>query len=350
MKSYSKKRTRSQVSTGYKPASIPYAVYQQQIRAGKILPVYILFGADHPGKDEIINEIKTAEKYLIETFQIPETDAGKRERITSFLSRVFAQSLWGDKLLLIIRNFENLSLAQQKDILTQVATLPVNYFATVVIDCKFRGDSQSLFSEFSNIAVLNFYAPDQRMIIQYISELANNLGLIIDSESSKILLDLIGTDFATINLELEKIKIYLGDKTRITPDIVLVSCGFSKESSVEELTSATFQRNRTSSIANLYRLQKDREVPVYIVSWLSNTCFQLLQIKLGATREDLHVGVNRFKSLLIQSQIWTAKELTNFILELAKIDKKIKTGYPEPYVLLGNLLIRTGKDDGYYYN
>jgi DNA polymerase III delta subunit len=349
MRSYPKRRAQSKTGTSYKPTSIPYTVYLQQIRTGKILPVYVLFGAEHPGKEEIVNELKNADKYSVELFQMPETETGRKERISSFLSRVFAQSLWGDKLLLILRNFENLSLTQQKDILTQISTLPVNYFATVVIDCKFSGDSQSLFKEYNNIAVLNFYAPDQRMIIQYISELANNLGLVIDSESAKILLDLIGTDFATINLELEKIKIYLGDKTRITPDIVLVSCGFSKESSVEELTSATFQRNRKSSISNLYRLQKDHEIPVIIVSRLSNTGFQILQIKLGASREDLHVFVNRFKSLLNQSQIWTAKELTNFILELAKIDKKIKTGYPEPYVLLGNLLIRTGKDNGYYY-
>jgi DNA polymerase III delta subunit len=194
---------------------------------------------------------------------------------------------------------------------------------------------------------MNFYAPDERVLVQYIYEMAKALGLVIDSESAKLLMDLIGTDFAAIHQELEKIKTFLGTKTRITTDTVLISCGFSKESSIEDLIKETFNRNRIMSLSNLYRLQKDRTFPSIIISSLANSGLALLQVKLGASMKMLKIGQKRFDLLVRQNCLWEQEELEKFISALARIDKKIKTGYPEPYVMLEVLLAKSGKDSEY---
>lgn len=326
-----------------KPTSIPYTVYLSKIRSGIIEPVYILFGADHPGKDEFINELKQVGDYKLEIFDIPENETIKNERFNSFIIKLFTPSLWGDKLLLILKNFQNLSSTKQKDVLTRIADLPKDYFAKVVIESKYDSALISMFSD-CKLALMNFYAPDERMLIQYVYQMASALGLVIDTESVKLLFDLVGTEFATIQQELEKIKIYLGSKTRITQDVVFNACGFSKESSIEELIKTTFNRNRLLSLSNLYQLQKDRTFPSIIVSSLANTGMALLQVKLGANRHMLNSGVKRFGALEQQSSLWKQEELEKLLLKLAEIDKKIKTGYPEPYVLIENLLVRTGRN------
>jgi DNA polymerase-3 subunit delta len=350
MKNDKYKRFTKKTSSKSSPTSIPYTVYLNKIRSGVVESVYILFGADHPGKNEFINELKLTNDCKLETFVIAENEKLQKDIVNTFLSKAFTSSLWGDKMILVLYDFQNLLRTQQKEILDRITTIPKNYFANIVIESKYRKDIQTLLNE-CNFAVMNFYAPDERILIQYIYEMAKAIGLVIDTESSKILLDMIGNDFVVINQELEKVKTFLGDKTRITPDIILYACGFSKESSIEDLLHATFDRNLNKSLSNLFRLRNDRVFPSIIVSSMANTCFQLLQIKLGAGQKSIgsgKIGQKRFGALENQSRSWTSKELTNFLLELAKIDKKIKTGYPEPFVLIESLLVKSGKD--YHYS
>ena len=323
--------------------TIPYTVYLNKIRSGIIEPVYILFGAEHPGKAEFINELKSTDKYTVETFHIPDNEKLQKEKANDFLSKAFAPSLWGDKMLLVLKDFQNLSNAQQNDILSRMITIPKDYFAKIVIECKFRKVLVALFSGYK-LPLMNFYAPDERVLIQYVYQMASALGLVIDTESTKLLFDLVGTDFAIIQQEFEKIKSYLGTKTRITQDVILNACGFSKESSIEDLVKATFDRNRTMSLSNLYRLQKDRTMPVIIVSSLANTGLSLLQVKLGANMKMLNTGKKRYEQLERQSNLWKQEDIEKFILALARIDKKIKTGYSEPFVLLETLLVKSGRN------
>lgn len=350
MKSDKYKKFNKNYSSKSSSTSVPYTVYLNKIRSGIFEPVYILFGckegADHPGKDEFISELKSTDKYTVETFQIPENEKLQKEKVNDFLSKAFAPSLWGDKMLLVLKDFQNLTTAKQKEVLDRMITIPKNYFATIVIESKYHSATHKLLNEY-NFALMNFYAPDERVLVQYIYEMAKALGLVIDSESAKLLMDLIGADFAAIHQELEKIKTFLGTKTRITTDTVLNSCGFSKESSIEDLIKETFNRNRLMSLSNLYRLQKDRTFPSIIISSLANTALSLLQIKLGANQKMLNLGVKRFEFLVRQSNLWKQEELEKFILTLARIDKKIKTGYHEPYVMLEVLLAKSGKDSEY---
>jgi DNA polymerase-3 subunit delta len=336
------KRSTYTASTS-KPVSVPYTFYLQQIRSGKIEPVYILFGADHPGKQEFINELKTTDDYKFETFILTENESSRNERLNAFLSKAFTPSLWGEKMLLVLMNFQNLPAKQQKEVLDRMATIPNNYFAKVIIDSQFDKSLPELFQNYK-FSLMNFYQPDERILGQYVSDMAKELGLVIDSEATKSLFDMIGTDFALIKQELEKIKTYLGDKTRITQDVILNTCGFSKESSIEELIKMTFNRNRTMSLSNLYQLQKDRIYPSIVVISLANTGMALLQVKLGANMKMVNMGVKRFAVLERQSNFWKQEELEKFILALARIDKKIKTGYPEPYVLLEVLLMKSGRN------
>lgn len=334
--------------TGYKSSSsyIPYTVYLNKIRSGTIEPVYILFGQEHPGKNEFITELKTTDDYKIEEFYIPDTTAMVNETVNNFLSKVFTPSLWDDKLLLIVYGFQNIPAKTLQEILERLAKIPKDYFARIVLECKYNKDLHELFKKYE-LTLINFYQPDPSVFVQHICEMAKVMGLVIDTDSVKTMIDLIGTDFVAINQELEKIKTYLGTKTRITQDVVLYACGMTKESSIEDLVLSAYNRETEKSIANLFRLHNDYVAPVMIVGYLANAGFQLLQIALGAGRNTAgfeRIGQKRFDALLRQSRVWQAKELSGFLLELAKIDKKIKTGYPEPYVLLESLLIKTGKN------
>ncbi len=338
-----RKRTYQSTSASKLSTNNDFLKYVHQIQTGRIETVYILFGADHPGKNDFINELKGSGEFKIEEYTMSEAISQNTEKVNDLLSKIFTLSLWGERSLFIIYDFQNLISKTQQDILDRLATLPQNYFATVVIESKYSKALQTLFNQY-NFPVLNFFQPDEKRIIQFVMERAKNLGLIIEYNASKMLIDLIGNDYQAIQQELNKIKTYLGSETRVNVDTVLNACGLIKESSIDDLVNATYNRNLKQSLINLYRLKNDNIMPVMIVAYLANSGFQLLQIILGASQESIGefgVGKLRFQALLKQSKHWSSKELTNFLLELSKIDKKIKTGYPEPYVLLENLIVRT---------
>ncbi|MEO0077117.1 MAG: DNA polymerase III subunit delta [candidate division WOR-3 bacterium] len=321
-----------------KTTSVPYSYYIQQIRAGKIEPVYILFGADHPGKDEFINELKSSDRYSVETIQVPEGVKLQEERINNFIAKVFSPSLWQDKLLVILKDFHNLTIEYKQHLLNRLIKIPKDYFVKVVIDCKFQKGLSNLFDQYK-FPVMNFYQLTDEMLSYHVSQIANSLGLIIDTEAAKLLLELVGDDFQIIHQELEKIKIYLGDRVRITQDVILNACGFIKTASIEDFRRAIFNRDHFLALRHLARLQHDNVFPMVIVSSLTYSAFLLLLVKLGANQEMLNLGKKNFELLLQQSNLWKQSELEKFILTLAKIDKKIKTGYAEPYFLLESLLM-----------
>jgi DNA polymerase III delta subunit len=350
MKNNKKYTNKMAVKSNY--MSLPYTVYQQKIRAGQVETVYILFGTNHPGKIEFIAELKSADNFKVEEFTIPEMTSLANELVNNFSSKVFTPSLWGERMLLVLKNFHNIPFTKQKEILQRLSTLPKNYFATTVIESKYNKGIQDMLADY-NFAVMNFFEPDERVLNQYVYDMAKTIGLVIDPESSRLLIDMIGNDFSAINQELEKIKTMLGEKKRITTEIVLNACGFSKETSIDDLVGAVFNRNINKSLVYLFCLQNDRIMPVIIISSLANIGFRLLQLTLGAAQKSVgfeKTGQRKFQILERQSRLWTKIELTNFLLELAKIDKKIKTGYPEPYVLIENLIIKSIKKFEYDRN
>ncbi|MCX7784780.1 MAG: DNA polymerase III subunit delta [candidate division WOR-3 bacterium] len=325
------------------PLNLPVEFFLRQIRAQKIAPVYILFGAEHPGKDEFVSILKSAGKFTLETIQINREDANKTDLLSEIIAKITTQSLWGDRILILIRDFQNLSPKYQQEILNRVKSLPMNYANTVVIESKYSREIGEMFNQ-CKLPLINFYELDTGGVHKYLHDIAKALGLLIDYDASKLLLDLVGTDFALLKSEIVKIKTFLGERHRITVDDVLSACGYTKESSLDDLINATFLRNKQDALSNLFQFKDDPKMPIIIVSSLANIAFQIMQVLLGTDTSTMGISKKRLVNLEKQSRLWTKEELSAFITELAEIDKQIKTGYPEPFVLLENLLVKTGKD------
>ncbi|MEO0092098.1 MAG: DNA polymerase III subunit delta [candidate division WOR-3 bacterium] len=337
------KREMKSTSVTKNPLNLPMDFFLRQIRSQKIAPVYILFGADHPGKEEFISILKSAGKFILENIQINREDANRTELISDLIAKITTQSLWQERILIVIRDFQNLSLKNQQEVLNRVKNLPANYINTVVIESKYSKETAGLFNQLK-LPLINFYEIDINSALQHLDRIAKDFGLLIDYEAGKLLIELIGTDFSLLKSEIAKIKTFLGERHRITVDDVLSACGYTKEVSIDDLINATFLRNKREALGNLFQFKDDPKMPVIIVSSLANIAFQIMQILLGVNPNTIGISKKRLANLEKQSRLWKREELSRFIIELAKIDKQIKTGYPEPFVLLENLLVKSGKD------
>ncbi len=325
------------------PLNLPIEYFLRQIQAQKIGPVYLLLGVDHPGKDDFISTLKSVGGFSLETVQINREDANKTELISDLVAKITTQSLWQERILIVIRDFQNLTLKNQQELLNRVKSLPMNHINTIVIESKYTKEIAELFNR-SKLPLINFYELDVGGVQQHLNKIAQDFGLRIDYEASKLLIDLVGTDFSLLKSEIAKITIFVGDRQRITVDDVFAACGYTKEGSIDDLINATFFRNIKEALGNLFQFKDDKKMPVIIVNSLANIAFQIMQVLLGGDLSTKGISKKRLANFEKQSQLWQRDELSEFIMELAQIDKQIKSGYPEPFVLLENLLVKSGKD------
>jgi DNA polymerase III delta subunit len=321
-------------------SSIQFRIYFQELKHKKIQPAYILFGKEHPAKYEFIQYLKQVGNFQ----RIEELSIGgsvTNEKINDFLALATAPSFWTDRYLLLITDFQNLSCDKQKRILDEVVKLPQGHFATVVIESKFDLEVQALISGY-RLATLNFSDPDESTEIMQIIKMAKELGLTIDYDGALLLKELVGNNYSNIHQELVKIKTYLGTEEKITSDVILKTCGYSKESSIEDFLQALFNRSGKEALQNLEGLMYDKVHPSILVSSLANQALRLLLIKSSKTLS----GYSRrfYKKLLPLSDKWRASELVWFLSELSRIDRYIKTGYTDPYLLLDTLVVRASKE------
>ncbi|MCX7757407.1 MAG: DNA polymerase III subunit delta [candidate division WOR-3 bacterium] len=325
-----------------KQTSIPYTTYFHKLKEGVIYPVYFLFGSDHPAKYEFIEELKKTGKYQ-KTIELSCATSVSNEQVNNFLSNIYTHSLWAERQLLLISDFQNLSLSAQKKLLELTTLLKKNPITTLVIESKYDNNVKNLLDNYS-LAVLNFYEPDEVMQIQQILKTAKELGLTIDYDAARLLMEMVGNNYLNIVQELKKIKTYLDKNSKVTSDIVLATCGVSKEGNIDDFLNACFERDLKNTLRNFLRLTSAQVHLAVVISSLARLAFEVLLVKLSHAGELLGLSKKRYNRLLKYAQAWSAKELVDFSYELLKIDRKIKSGYTNSHILLEKLLIRTSKN------
>ncbi|MEO0132769.1 MAG: DNA polymerase III subunit delta [candidate division WOR-3 bacterium] len=329
-------------TVGFQRSQVSYYTYLQKLKAGVIYPAYFLFGSEHPAKYEFIEELKKVGSYQ-KVSELACATSVSEAKLNEFLADFYMRSLWAERRLLLVTDFQNLTTSAQKKLLELAKTLNAQSLITLVIESKYDSAVKALVEKYS-IAVLNFYEADETTQIHQIIKMARDLGLTMDYDAARMLLELIGDNYYNLTQELNKIKVYLGSKTKVTQDTIFAISGLSKESSIEDFLTACLTRKLKESLVNFSRLRLDQIHPSVIISSLVRRILEVLLVKLSKSPESLSFSKSRLNKLLEYQRYWATNELTWFLDELFKIDRAIKSGYTNSYILLEELLVRTSKN------
>lgn len=107
-------------------------------------------------------------------------------------------------------------------------------------------------------------------------------GKTIDKQAAKVLYEMTGFDPHTFSNNLEKLVLYVRDRTGITVDDVHAVVNPSKKSPVFELTNAILDRDLDTSLYLLDSLLRDNMYPLQIFSAIVNQIRKLLIVKAFA--------------------------------------------------------------------
>ena len=169
------------------------------------------------------------------------------------------------------------------------------------------------------------------------------------SPSAKILFqDLLGAQLMEIQMEMRKLKQYLGEKTQVEESDVLACVSRLKIDSLFDFTEALGHKDIVKSLSLLAHLLDQNQNEIGILSLLARHIRILSKIKQGQKEKlpppqlALKAGLSPYflKNYLKQANLWTQTQIESALQSLFVTDKALKSSALPNHIWLENLILK----------
>jgi DNA polymerase III delta subunit len=187
---------------------------------------------------------------------------------------------------------------------------------------------------------------DDSRPVSWVMERAQKKQLKLNAMLAGLLVEIAGSDFNTLNMELEKLSILVSLNEALTPELLLRSVSQSKSFTVFRITDSLTRKDLKDTLDCLGILLGTHVTDSTAIFALIAAQFRKLLKISWLAQQDLpekliidRLGLNPWiaKQLLKQIQNYTTKELENIVIFLAKSDIQLKYSAKDAKTLLENL-------------
>ena len=212
-----------------------------EIKAGDIRPLYFLMGEEAFFIDQISTFIETSVLDETQRGFDQTTIYGKDTSIDAIVSSAKRFPMLAERQVIVVKEAQNLSRTIE-DLLPYVKN--PQQTTTLVICYKYKSidKRKALYKALSKAHVVfeskKIY---DSKIPSWISGELQKMNLKITPKASYLLSEFLGNDLAKISNELSKLQLVMGDNDLITPELIQVNIGISKDFNNFELQKAIAQ-------------------------------------------------------------------------------------------------------------
>lgn len=212
-----------------------------EIKAGDIRPLYFLMGEEAFFIDQISTFIETSVLDETQRGFDQTTIYGKDTSIDAIVSSAKRFPMLAERQVIVVKEAQNLSRTIE-DLLPYVKN--PQHTTTLVICYKYKSidKRKTLYKALSKAHVVfeskKIYDSN---IPSWISEELQKMNLKITPKASYLLSEFLGNDLAKISNELSKLQLVMGDNDLITPELIQINIGISKDFNNFELQKAIAQ-------------------------------------------------------------------------------------------------------------
>ena len=331
-----------------KESLIPFSAAEKAIDKGEIEPIYLLAGrgpwADPYLRDRITRKIKDRflgkESGLLST-EIFHAASDKPDIIINALA---TSSMFSDKKLILIHEIQRLSEEGLKK-LGQYAADPIPGNCVILVSLNFDARRKWYNSLSSYVYGVKIETPFSNQIPSWINEFAKSRGKSISPNAAKLIAEYAGDTLQSIDMEMEKLSLYVGDKEKIDEDDVIGAIGFSRKLSPLDLEKYLAKKDLSWSLRAiddmLKRGEKATSIAITMYNFLMNT---LVSIEGGESPSNSWSPREQIKKDAVAR--WKRREIISGFDHVKKADFKIKqTGIPHN-VIFSELVVQLLSADG----
>jgi DNA polymerase-3 subunit delta len=235
----------------------------------KSLPVYFFFGEDTYTISNSVELVSRSFADVIESdFDRVVIDASKEINIAQIIDTATAFPFGGGKKLLIVKNFEKIG---EKKSFAEYVNNPAEFTIMVVTQIGKKVDNRrEPFNSLTKKGYL-FEAHEQKGadLNFWVMKKSKEIGLSINQDEAQTFVDIIGEHKSLLEMNLQKLFDYLGEKKEVTPEVIEKLSSVTKEYTIFNLQDAIGSGNKSEALKIMYNLLDNGQELVYIISMLT---------------------------------------------------------------------------------
>ncbi|MCA1031819.1 DNA polymerase III subunit delta [Bacillus timonensis] len=329
----------------------------KKIKKKEFSSIYLLYGTENflinETKELIVNGILPEEErdFNLSQYDLEET------AIEVALEDAETLPFMGEKRVIIVKNPYFLTAEKGKEKvehniqkLEEYIKAPSPYSHFIIIAPYEKLDERKkitklLKKEAETVETNSLSDSDLRL---WINERTTINQVTISNAAVQKLLQLTGSNLMVITNEVDKLSLYVGQYGEIDEEVVRLLVARSLEQNIFELIEHAVNRKLSEALRIFYDLLNQNEEPIKILSLLASQFRLIYGVKelsqkgYGQQQIATTLKVHPFRVKLAagQAKMFSSKELTNIIEQLAEADFDMKNGKMDKQLILELFLMK----------
>jgi len=330
-----------------------YAELEAELKSGKVLPVYLLYGEEDFLVDQALGGILDAalgggdRGFNLDVMRGGDDDA------RDIIARASSFPMMADRRVVVVRDADKMS-GREPEFVASYVDHPLSSTCLVLVATKpdFRKKPFSTLRKAGG--AVEFKRLYDNQVSSWITDRLRQAGRRIEPEAAKLLAAYAGTSLREVNNELDKLSILAGDQKEITEDDVSAVVGMSREFSIFELQRALGRRQTARAVSIIDRmLGAGERVPAIIASLTTYfvTLWKLHDMRRRGVSPGDQAAVARVNPFFMKEYIealeaTTAADCERAFLHLAQVDEVTKSSSMDTRQVMLTMVIRLCGADG----
>ncbi|MGD8777951.1 MAG: DNA polymerase III subunit delta [Ignavibacteria bacterium] len=316
------------------------------LKNDNFLSIYFLCGEDFYSIDKAVKLIQKSVEHLIASdFDREVISAEKKQSINSVIDIASAFPFGGEKKILVLKNFENIS---DKKAFENYAKNPAEH--TILVISYYSKVNDFSKEPFNSLLKKNYLFEAKELRgeewVNWLVRLAEREGIKLKHQHAKTIIDIVGEDKALLENQIAKFSNFLNEGESITDEVINKLASATKENNIFQLLDELGKRNKSGALDISFNLLSNGIEPVFILSMLTkyittiSHIFDLTKRKVSDNEGAKSAGVSYYYYLNCKkARYFLSKDrLLNASRALLDADLSIKTSNADKYTVLTILI------------
>ena len=265
-----------------------------------------------------------------------------------FYNQVFTSSFFETKKILIVSQITNKFEETINSILEKKNEDTIIILIADKLDKKSK--IRSLCEKNKKIICVPFYADDKRILNNLIREFFVKKQILISQSQINLILTRV-FDRNQLNIELNKIEVFLSNKTKIKSDEILKLINLSENYSASELVDNYLAKNQKKIMEILNENNFNSEENLIVIRVFLNKLKRLQKLKLSSKNfnGDMERAISEFKPVIFwkekdiikqQLKSWSLNQLRSLFKDLNYLELIVKKNFSNSNLIINNFFLK----------
>lgn len=326
----------------------------REIEAGKPRPVYVVIGEEQVFADRVV---AAARKHVVEAamagFNVDVFEAGETP-VHRIVDSANTMPMMSRRRLIILRGIERLEKSEEKskssptDALAEYVASPSPSTVLVIVGSKLDGRRKLATVAKKSHIIVECAPLRSNMLPLFVREECKRRGHAIASDVADALVDLVGSELASLLDAIERLSLYAGEKQEINEDAVHSCIARVRVGSVWGLADAVAARDRATALRLLNENYDPRDRGLPLHGLLASSIRKMLKLRAlldgGVSTDEAakRAGFPPFKAqdAARQAKRFKPGELERAVAIFAEADLALKGSKVPPLLVLEAAIVR----------